>query len=139
MNGESLTPNDLLVASFPLKGFAGGAGLPGTVVVINNATPEALTEPTALGLRGFLTGLRLVWSAAGTAAGTIEIYDNDPGTTGVLVASIVVGEAAPAAGKAIDIAFKTPRVTPAVNLSFWVKGYVNVGTVNITVDGYYHE
>lgn len=138
MNGENLTPNDLLVASFPLDGFAGGAGVPGTIVSINNATAEALTEP-AVSMRGFLTGLRLVWTAAGTAAGVIEIYDDDPTGTGVLVASIAVGEAAPAIGKTLDITFKTPRVTVGENKSFWVKGYANVGTVSITVDGYYHK
>lgn len=135
-----LVPNDLMGASFPLRGANAGNGTPGTTVSITDATEKDLTENgpfTGNNRPGLLQGLRLVWNAAGTAQGVIQIFDKDSAAGGKLVASIVVGEAAPAQGKAIDIKFATPRRTASAADSFRIKGYANVGTVLVTVDGYY--
>ena len=135
-----IVPKDIYGASFPLRGANAGNGTPGTIVTITDATEKDLTEtgPKAGDFRaGYLQGLRLVWTVVGAAAGVIQIFDKDSGAGGKLVASIVVGEAAPPVGKVIDIKFSTPRRTQDSGSPFRVKGYVNSGTVLITVDGYY--
>lgn len=139
-DSTQVVPSSIKSASFPLRGANAGNGTPGTVVTVTDATEKDLTEtgPVAGDSRvGYLEGLRLVWTVVGAAAGVIEIYDQDSAAGGVLVASIVVGEAAPAVGKVIDIKFSTPRRTQSASAPFRIKGYANVGTVKVTVDGYY--